>query len=437
MAKTRKYRLITQIANPAYLRRAWVKLNKSNKDSRGVSEETIADFSNSLESNLLIISAELKTRKYEFQSVRPVLVSKGVKDEFRPLRLADIRDRLVQKALAMKLEELLAIKYQLDNDCSFGYRPDKNVEDAVKKMVEYYKQGYHVILEADIKKFFDNVNRKNLLKKIFGELPDKTINTLLGKALAQSVGDLSNYDERHHHYFKDSMQGIPQGNALSPLLANIYLADFDQRMIQENFKLIRYADDFIVMCKDRNEAHRALSVAREEIHNKLGLELHPLPSPINALGSKTRIVNPIRDSFSFLSIRFDGKNIWVDPKKVAALITAINEVTDLSTYKNDQKYQGLITIFRRLKNLLEGWLSAFKYVDVDRDFREIDDHIDYKLTMTLLKMNFKLKSSNLRSKNLKSVRDEVQILLPDQRLNTGVPTCEKFVKSLKREVIKI
>lgn len=437
MAKTRKYRLITQIANPAYLRKAWLKLNKSNKDSRGVSEETIADFSNSLESNLQTISAELKTRKYKFQGVRPVLISKGVKDEFRPLRLADIRDRLVQKALAMKLEELLAIKYQLDNDCSFGYRPGKNVEDAIKKMVEYYKLGYHIILEADIKKFFDNVNRKKLLKKISSELPDNTINTLLNNALKQSIGDLGSYEERHHHYFQDSMQGIPQGNALSPLLANIYLSDFDQRMIKENFKLIRYADDFIVMCKNRNDAHKALSVAQDEIHNKLGLELHPLPSPINALGSKTRIVNPVRDSFSFLSIRFDGKKVWVDRKKVTALITGINEVTDLSRYKSDPRYQGLITVLRRLKNLLEGWLSAFKYVDVDRDFREIDDHIDYKLYTTLVKMNFKLKTSNLRSKKIKSVNKEVPLLLTNQRLNTGIPSCANFVNGLHRNSIII
>lgn len=232
MAETRKFRLRTQVANLNFLRDAWKNLNKSNTHSRGVSEETINDFKNSLESNLLTISTEIKLRSYKFQSVRPVLISKGVQDEFRPLRLADIRDRLVQKALAMKLEELLAKKYKLDNECSFGYRPKKNVENAIKKMVEYYKQGYNIILEADIKKFFDTVNRKKLLRKIFSELPDKTINPLISAALEQSIGDLSRYEERHHHYFQDSMHGIPQGNALSPLLANIYLADFDQRRIQ-------------------------------------------------------------------------------------------------------------------------------------------------------------------------------------------------------------
>jgi len=437
MATTRKRRLITQIADPAYLRKAWLKLNKSNKDSRGVSEETINDFANSLETNLVTISAELKARKYVFQPVRPVLIGKEKKGEFRPLRLADIRDRLVQKALALKLEELLSSRYQLDNDCSFGYRPDRNVGDAIKKMVEHYKAGFRIILEADIKKFFDNVNRKKLLKKIAAELQDKTINKLLSAALEQSIGDLSGYEEQYHHYFLDSMQGIPQGNALSPLLANIYLADFDQRMIKEKLRLVRYADDFILMCKDREEAKLALQIAKEEIEGKLGLALHPLPDPINAKDSKTRIVNPIIDPFSFLSIRFDGKKVWVDPKKVNSLITGINEITDLSNYKDDPKYLGLITVLRRLKNLLEGWLSAFKYVDVDRDFKEIDDHINYKLATTFVKMNFRFRTRNLNKKKIKSVGSEVEVLLPTQRLNTGIPTCEKFVNNLERGKIEL
>lgn len=191
------------------------------------------------------------------------------------------------------------------------------------------------------------------------------------------------------------------------------------------------------MCKDRNEAHRALSIAQDEIHNKLGLDLHTLPTPINALGSKTRIVNPVIDSFSFLSIRFDGKKVWVDPKKISSLINGINEVTDISKYRDNPKYQGLLTIFKRLKNLLEGWLSAFKYVDIERNFNEIDDHINYKLATTFYKLNFKFKNSTLENKKIKSTGNKVQLLLTEQRLNTGVPTCKKFLDSLQRDTIVI
>ena len=121
------------MSSPNYLRKAWQSLNKTNKNSRGISEETISDFSNSLESNIMDISKRLKARKYLFSEVRPVLIPKSKKNEFRPLRLADISDRLVQKALSMKLEELLSKKYQLDNDCSFAYREGGKVENAIKR----------------------------------------------------------------------------------------------------------------------------------------------------------------------------------------------------------------------------------------------------------------------------------------------------------------
>lgn len=431
----RNYRLITLISSPSHLKKAWLALNRSNRESRGISSETIDDFSKSLETHIAEISKQLKSKTYLFSDVRPVLIPKPGKSDFRPLRLAEIRDRLVQKALAMKLEELLGEKYKLDNECSFAYRKGGKVEDAIKKMVEYYNAGYTIILEADIKKFFDNVNRKKLLKKIFQDLPDRTINKLITAGLSQGIGDLSHYDSQHHHYFLDSMQGIPQGNSLSPLLANIYLSSFDQRMISEGMRLIRYADDFIVMCKTVDEAKYALSIAKEEIEGELRLNLHPLAKPIHAETSKTRIINPRLHKFSFLSICFNGQKVWVNPKKIAELREKINTVTDLKTYKNDPNFNGLITVLKRLKNLLEGWLSAFKYVDIDRNLEEIDDHINYKLLTTFLRMNFHFKSNNMVTKKIKSVGKEVQILNAKQRENSGVPTCTKFLNSIERSKI--
>lgn len=435
MATKRKKRLITQISDPAFLKQAWLKLNKSNKDSRGISEETISDFSNNLDSNLQEISRLLKKKQYIFNEVRPVLIPKNEANKFRPLRLSDIRDRVVQKALAIKLNELLAEKYQLNNGCSFAYIKNGRVADAIRKMVEHYNAGYKIILEADIKKFFDQVNRNKLLRQIANDLPDRTISILIKNALEQNIGDLSSYEEQHHHYFLDSVQGIPQGNPLSPLLANIYLAAFDQRMIAEGLKLIRYADDFIIMCKDAKEAKCAFDIAKEEIEEKLGLQLHPLPSPHHSEMSKTRIINPTLHRFSFLSICFDGQRLWVKPDKISDLRTRINTLTDLKTYQKEPKYAGLITILQRLKNLLEGWLSAFKYVDVDRDFAEIDDHINYKLFTLLLRMDYRLKSTNIESKRIKSTGKIVQLITSNQRKNIGVPTCKKFLDGIDRERI--
>src|SRR5690606_8460599 len=111
--------------------------------------------------------------------------------------------------------------------------------------------------------------------------------------------------------FFSAEEGIPQGNALSPLLANIFLADFDQRMIKEKIKMIRYADDFIIMCKTRAEAEKAYSIAVDELETKLGLKLYPLKEKAEPDEKISRILKPAEHQFNFLSVKFDGKSCSV------------------------------------------------------------------------------------------------------------------------------
>ena len=402
-----------------------------------MSYETIEEFNNSLDTQIKELSKQLLSKNYKFSSVRAVLIPKKTLGEFRPLRIADIRDRLVQKALSSKLEELLSAKYQLNNPCSYAYQKDRGVEHAIGKMIAHFKNGNRIILEADIKKFFDNVNRKRLLEKVFKDLPDTSLNELIENSLAQSVGNLDEHSHEYQHYFIDSIEGIPQGNSLSPLLANIYLSDFDQRMIKEDFCLVRYADDFVVLCKDSKTAKKALEIAKEELEKKLELELHNLPSPPSLKSSKTRIVDPYQHEFSFLSIRFDGKNVWVNEKKVKDLLEKISDITDLEVYKKDTEFQGLITIIKRLKNLLEGWLASYKFVDVDREFKQIDDLINHKLLSVFIDLDFKIKSSCTDKIKMKGRTRFVEAFTKSQRINTGVLTCEKIISKLERNKITI
>ncbi len=427
--------LLETISTPKFLKEAWDSLNKSNKNSRGLSYETIIEFKNSIDTQIIEISKLLNANGYKFNGVRAVLIPKKNQGEFRPLRIADIRDRLVQKALSTILANLLSNKYQLDNPCSYAYQEHRGIEDAIKKAIEHFKNGNRIILEADIKKFFDNVNRKRLLDKIYKDLPDTSINSLLEDALSQSVGNLDTHLQEHHHYFTNSISGIPQGNSLSPLLANIYLADFDQRMLKEKLCLVRYADDFIVLSKTSKDARKALKIAKEELETKLGLELHPLPSPPFSKTSKTRILDPYQHEFSFLSIRFDGKNVWVNEKKVNDLLEKINLITDLDNYKGDKDFNGLLTILKRLKNLLEGWLSSYKFVDVDREFLKIDQLINHKLLQAFNKLEYKIKTSHTENVKLIGTSKIVQVFSKNQRHNTGIVSCEDFIKTLDRNQI--
>lgn len=418
--------LISQISEAQFLNLAWSSLNKSKKNSRGVNEETIEVFQNSLVTNLVEISKQLSSGKYKFSPVRGVVIEKKEKGKYRPLRIADVRDRLVCKAIALKLDEYLTTAFNLDNPASFAYRPNRGVYEAMKVIVDNYNDGYQVILEADIKKFFDTVNRPLLLEKVYATLPDSSLNDLISEGLSQEVANLADpHLSEYAHYFHDFSGGIPQGNALSPLFANVYLADFDYKILQQGYRLVRYADDFVIMCKKKKDAEEAYNLAKTILEEELHLSLYPLS---NKEDSKTKIVHPAYDSFSFLSIRFDGKELWVHESKLTNLREKIRIVTDTNQYPD------LITILVKTRNLIEGWLAAFKFVNIERHIEDIDNYIDEKLVLAFRNFDFQLRPTSIRKiKNYKG--NMVEVLTKKQRGSTGIKLCKTFLDSIDRKKI--
>ena len=384
-----------------------------------MSEETIEIFEDHLSTNIKTISSQLKKGTYKLSPVRGVLIEKPGKKDKRPLRVPEVRDRLVLKAIALKVDEYLSPNYNLDNECSFAYRKNRNVESAIRKMVEYYQEGFTVILEADIEKFFDSVDRTKLLPMVYRHLPDDSLNKLIADGLSQEVANL-HQSTLHAHYFDGPDECIPQGNALSPLFANVYLSSFDHRMMKEDFRMVRYADDFIVMVKTIDQAKAALLVAKEELEIKLGLKLHPLGDNPD---SKTRIVYPSKHPFTFLSIRFDGHSLWVSEKKVTALKEKINAVTQSASNSN------LLRVLTRMRNLLEGWLSSFKFVEVERCYKEIDDKIEVDLYKIFVQYGFYLRTSHTRT--FQRDKKKLLALTRNQRVATGINTCKTFIVSLE------
>lgn len=420
--------LLQEISSPKYLRKAWGALNKANKNSKGLNNETIEEFQNALETNLLSISKKLKNNTYKFNKVRGVLISKKEKGKFRPLRIADVGDRLVCKAISMKLDLLLTPLFNLNNEASFAYRKNKGIDDAIRKMIEHYKAGNKIILEADIEKFFDKVDRTILLEKVFSNLPDPSLNNLINDGLSQEVGNI-NEDSLDAHHFDDSANGIPQGNALSPLFANVYLSEFDSKILLAGYKLVRYADDFVILCTTKADSLSALELCKQILETDLKLTIHKL-GEANDPNSKTKIIDPIYNEFKFLSIRFDGKSVWVDRKKVLQLREKIREIT------NTDNIPDLISILSKTRNLLEGWLASFKFVDVDRDIEAIDSYINDQLCSVFRKFGF-----NIKTKHLKEIKDSKGLVTYtfsiEQRKRTGIKACASFLNSIDRKKIII
>lgn len=419
--------LLSQLAERRSLQHAWDKISKENKYSHGLSGETILDFFANLQSHLQSIGDHLRNGSYKFSPVRAVPIPKPDGSP-RPIKVPEIRDRVVIKAIVELIQPQLAQVYNLNNVASFAYIENRGVKDAIFRMVHLYNQGNKVVLEADIKKFFDSVDRNRLLsEKILPNLSDKSIDSLIMAATEQEIGNLSNMSELEFVAFERTKGGIPQGSAISPLLSNICLSDFDTRMLSEGFGLIRYADDFIVMCKNKEEANRAYIIAREEIEEKLGLQLYHLEDD----NSKTRIILPSREKFSFLSIQFDGKAVFPTKEKVDQLSERIKIVTNVKIQKN------VLTVLRKTNNLLCGWLAAFSYCDSDRYFSQIDDLINKELASALRQLKWVFKSKYTDRKKIRG--KEQEYLSTPQRINSGVNTCESFFKNVytNREKIEV
>ncbi|GAA4317613.1 group II intron reverse transcriptase/maturase [Mucilaginibacter gynuensis] len=436
-----KTTILTEVASVKALKTAWQLLNKSNRDSRGISSITIKNFEDRLDSNLEKLSTELLSGKFRFSPVRGTTIKKknlqaklvspqGHLKNLRPLRIPEIKDRVVHKALAIAIESHISHAFNLKNDSSFAYQKGKGIENAILKMGMYFNTGYKIILEADIIKFFDTINSLELIKKVQTALPDDSINTLLADAVKQQIGNIDELKSKKvfELYFENSEAGIPQGNALSPLLANVYLSSFDEKMSTSGFKLIRYADDFIVMCKTFEEAGNAYEIALDELQNKLNLKLHPLGAD-----SKTRIVDPRQHEFSFLSVRFDGEKFTIHPQKLKEfflkLKCLVSKQSRSELYPNEEI--GLFQALTKLKNLTDGWIAAYYFLDCDRQIDELDKFINILLVQIFEDFGLSLKKNVLVEESLKGQRRKNLALSLKQRKATGIKLCTETLNKVR------
>ena len=389
--------LIGKVATRKNLEMAWRDVNRFARPfSHGMSNQTIQDFQANLKSNLELIRSELLSGNYQFGNIRAVTIKKK-SGKKRPLKIADVRDRVVQRAITRILEKNLEKKFNLNNLASHAYLRKKGVRSAISRMLKLHKDGHHVILEADIEKFFDTVDLNILLNEmIFPNLLDDSINNLIVGAFKMEIGNKDKLPEDDFELYPDSAVGLPQGGYLSPLFSNIYLSEFDQSMLRENFQLIRYADDFIVMCKSMEEAENAYKHAQKILEMDLNLKLHPRDD--NGKQAKTRIVKVSQTTIKFLGVQFNGLRIWPDPEKRRQLSNKLSSIN-----KNSRHVRELLN---SINNLLEGWVAAYGFCDLNENYmNEIDNEVGKVLWIGLKNLGWKLKP---------------KFLSKEQRLNSGI-----------------
>lgn len=271
---------INEFLSLSNFRQAWYKV-ADNKGCAGIDKQTIEIFAMNEEVNLINLRDAVANNTYAAQPLQQMLIPKEQND-FRELRIPTVKDRIVQQAL---LNVLYPITESIFSDSSFGYRPNRSYQDAVKRVAYWRDQGYKWVLDGDIEKFFDNLSHNRLLIEFRKIVDNSGILCLVKSWISAKI--ITNKETIA------SEKGIPQGAVISPILANIYLHEFDQYFDKSNFKLVRYADDFLVLSDSKDGIMSAYTQV-VQLLDYIGLKLND---------QKSRITNFER-GFQFLGHGF-------------------------------------------------------------------------------------------------------------------------------------
>ena len=262
------------------LRAAFGRVHENNGQP-GVDGVSVSDFGVQVGLELRVLQANVLGGHYQPHPLKRLWLPRPDKAA-RPIGIPTVRDRVLQTAVAHVINPLLEAEFE---ECSFAYRQGRSVRMAVERIGVLQRQGFHWVVEADIERFFDRIPHQRLLDELRAVVKDEDLIALVGQWLVAPVQDGGR--------LLPVTLGVAQGSPLSPLLANLYLDHLDEALLDDNFALVRYADDFIVLAKSRDRAEAAVELSAAVLHD-LGLKLNPL---------KTRVVN-FDTGFQFLGWNF-------------------------------------------------------------------------------------------------------------------------------------
>lgn len=350
------YSLMDKVYPERTLRAAFARV-KANKGSSGVDHVTVEMFETGLDANLKRLSEALRTGEYRPQAIRRHYIPKPGSRELRPLGIPTVRDRVVQTALRMVLEPIFESGFAAQ---SYGFRPGRGCKDALRRVDGLLKAGYVFVVDADLKSYFDTIPHDRLMALVGQKVADGRIHELVGQFLGQGILDgLSEWTPE---------TGTPQGAVISPLLSNIYLDPLDHLMAQAGYEMVRYADDFVVLCRSEADAARALAMIGEWTA-AAGLVLHPL---------KTRTVDARQQSFDFLGYRFAAGRRWPRAKS----LTKFKDTVRAKTRRTSG--HSLEAIIADLNPTLRGWFVYFQH-SYRTTFSDLDGWIRRRLRSLLRK----------------------------------------------------
>jgi RNA-directed DNA polymerase len=328
------FSLVDKVNRPTTLEAAWRKVAR-NQGAAGVDGQSIEGFAAQADRYLQELHHALKEGSYRPQPVKRVAIPKA-DGRTRPLGIPTVKDRIVQTAVKMAIEPIFEVQFRPG---SYGFRPGRSCKDALREVDRLLKEGYAHVVDADLKSYFDSIPQDRLMARVEASISDGRVLGLIEAFLRQDIMEgMASWRPT---------TGTPQGAVLSPLLANIYLHPLDLLMEQSGQRMVRYADDFVILCRTQEEALAALRQVEAWVAAN-GLTLHP---------DKTRVADSRQpgQGFDFLGYRFEAGRRLVRKKSLKALKDKVRSRTIRS------RGDSLERVIADLNPVLRGWFGYFQH----------------------------------------------------------------------------
>jgi len=328
------FSLIDKVYRGKTLKAAWHKV-RENAGAAGVDEQSVKQFGFREEVYLAELEQALKNGEYRPEPIKRVEIPKGG-GKLRPLGIPVVKDRIVQTALKLVIEPIFEHEFE---ESSYGFRPQRSCKDALRQIDELIEQGFTHVVDADLESYFDTIPHGQLMRQIEERISDGRVLELIELFLSQDI--------IHGMKRWRPTGGTPQGAVISPLLANIYLHPLDRQMKQNDYRMVRYADDFVVLCRTAGQVQSALEEVKSWVKQN-GLRLNE---------DKTQVgdCRQAGQGFEFLGYRFEAGQRWVRPKSLKALRERVRMKTKRT------RGESLAKIIEDLNPMLRGWFNYFKH----------------------------------------------------------------------------
>jgi group II intron reverse transcriptase/maturase len=329
------------------------------KGAAGIDRQSLSNFALNLSDNLDLLLSELKSKQYQPQPVRRVEIPKeggGV----RLLGIPTVRDRVVQQILNDLLTPIFEEQF---HPSSFGYRPNRSCHDAINKATMFIRRyDMQHVVDMDLSKCFDKLDHELILRSIRKRVTDSSVLELINQFLKSGV--------MVDGHWQQTELGSPQGGVISPLIANIYLDEFDQEMRKRGHRIVRYADDILIFCRSRAGAENALEQATKILEKELKLTVNQ---------TKSHIAHS-NEGVKFLGVEIGSQYTRIQPKKLAVFKKKLKQMTRRNGGKP------LVQVIKALNPVLGGFSQYFRIANANRELTKIAGWLRRRLRSIQLRL---------------------------------------------------